>query len=394
MTHKFPIIKRIEDVLPAIVGRDEFFVAERDGFIVINYTVAYDTSFEIDETDLMDNYGDMIPTGIMRRECRGIIFYPDGTIMSRPFVKFHNIGEREDTRIENIDMTRDHIIMEKMDGSMIRPMFVDGKVRLGTKMGITDVAVEAEGVVSDSQLEWMGIMMLQHCTPLFEYVSPENRIVLEYDAADLVLLAVRNNITGDYMDITLLDPNDFFTVVPTYGSVSGTLDDYVAQQRTAEGREGFIIQFDDGQMVKGKNDWYVRIHRVKDKIRTDRHVLALLLENELDDVYPVLMDADYDRVKQYEADFHTRLEEITARITNDAAQAVLQANGDRKLLATVILPNSVIPKEDWKFVFKVADGSAVPELIMSHIKSKLGNTVKYNELAAWMGLSKDKGGDE
>ena len=42
MNYKFPYIKNISDVLPAIAGRDEFTVAEKEGYTVINYNVVDD----------------------------------------------------------------------------------------------------------------------------------------------------------------------------------------------------------------------------------------------------------------------------------------------------------------------------------------------------------------
>ena len=39
MNYEFPTIRNISDVLPAIMGRDEFVVAEKEGYTVINYNV-------------------------------------------------------------------------------------------------------------------------------------------------------------------------------------------------------------------------------------------------------------------------------------------------------------------------------------------------------------------
>jgi hypothetical protein len=39
MNYKFPLINNISDVLPAIAGRDEFVVTEKEGYTVINYNV-------------------------------------------------------------------------------------------------------------------------------------------------------------------------------------------------------------------------------------------------------------------------------------------------------------------------------------------------------------------
>jgi RNA ligase len=388
MNYNFPIIKTIEDVLPAVEGRSEFVVAERDGFTVINYNVGYSDTFDIDEDDLMANYGRAIPKGVMRRECRGLIFYPDGRIMSRPFHKFFNVGEREETQLRNIDLSKPHSIMEKLDGSMIRPLDIDGKVRLGTKMGVTDTSIAAEKIVTRNQLDWMYMMLKQGLTPLLEFVSPENRIVVRYDFAELVLLAVRNNETGDYMDIEEFR-NDrlLFAIAPNYGSVEENLDEYIERQRGRDGREGDIIAI--GNMrYKIKNDWYVRIHKVKDRIRTDRHILALLLEGELDDAYPHLDEEDYNYVKAYEAKFHLVYNQKLVHLTAVAKEALNKSDGDKKKLATQILPAMKnISKQDFSFIFSVADGRDLNQMILSHVTKNMGNTTKYEELEKWLGLT-------
>jgi len=397
MHYKFPIIERIEDVLPAIQDRDEFVVAERDRYTVINYNVGYADTFDIDENDLMENHGEMIPKGIMRRECRGLIFDVNGDIMSRPFHKFFNVSEREETQLHNLDMSKPHVIMEKMDGSMVRPLYLDGRIQLATKMGVTDVAEEAlEYLLSRSDAAeitvWMQRMIAAGITPLFEYVSPKNQIVIEYEEPDLVLLALRNNRNGlyipfpEYREDSITSIPRGITQVPEYGSVDGGLEEYVARQRESEGREGDIIRFADGHAVKVKNDWYVRIHKVKDKIRTDRHILALLLENELDDVYPHLDERDYERVKQYERDFHRLYHEKLVELDQVVNDLITDAEGDRKRLATEVLPASDLDQRQWRFVFAHADGKDLNDLLMEHVRKNLGNTRKYLELAEFLGL--------
>ena len=392
MNYDFPIIETIHDVLPAIHGQSEFIIAYRDGFKVINYNVGYEHTFTIDENDLMENHGKFIPKGVMRRECRGLIFYPDGTIMSRPFHKFFNVGERDETQMHCIDMSQPHTLYEKMDGSMIRPMMVNGVFRLGTKMGVTDTSIAAEAILTIALRQWMNDAMQRNLTPLFEFVSPDNRIVLKYDKPELVLLALRNNITGEYLDIEGMRNNVAFSVVPSYGALDGNFDEYIARQRGKEGREGDIIRFDDGHMLKIKNDWYVRIHKVKDKIRTDRHVLALLLANDLDDVYPHLDEIDYNYVKSYEAKFHAAMIDKVAHLNATVSTALSQAGGDKKKLAIEILPATDLLKHEYGIVFKMADGGHdLGDLVMKHVVASLGNTAKYNDLAVWLGLNEDKG---
>jgi RNA ligase len=387
MSYEFPTIRTIDDVLPHIKGCEEFIVAERDGFTVVNYMVSMPDTFpplkvsggskRMREQRVLSNR--------IRRECRGLIFYPDGRIMSRPFHKFFNIGEREETQLHNIDWERPHVIIEKMDGSMIRPLDVNGTFRLGTKMGVTDVSEQAEKIMTDGQRSWMDIMMKQHVTPLFEFVSPENRIVVEYDKAELVLLAMRSNITGEYLDILPIRKNEFFRVVDTYGAVDSDFAEYLEEQRGLEGREGFIISF-GGDMYKGKNDWYVRIHKTMDRIRFDRNIVDLILNKDLDDVLPMLPQKDSDRICNFEKHFWRKFQDKEDYIKSLHAKAV--KFGDRKSIATQFM-STVSNKGDAALVYRMLDGNDCRDIILAHIEKNISSNVKWTECAKWMEMDND-----
>lgn len=195
MYYLFPTINHINDVLPHIEGREEFIVAERDFGKVVNYMVEMPDTFTLNDSDDIG--------GIIRRECRGIKFYPDGKIAARPFHKFFNIGQKEETQPHLIDINKSHIIMDKRDGSMLHPMIVDGSIRWMTKMGITEVSEIAEKFISNNVkynkfAQWC---IEQNLTPIFEYTGPKNQIVISYQQEELTLLAVRHMITGQYLDI-------------------------------------------------------------------------------------------------------------------------------------------------------------------------------------------------
>ena len=124
--YKFPVIHTIADVKQHIEGYKEFRVFERDFGSIINYTHMTRKTFQImtnadaaaDDDDDNDIHG-----GIIRHECRGIIFDKEGNIMSRPFHKFFNVNELKETKeavIENSIREKAHVIMEIMDGSMIK----------------------------------------------------------------------------------------------------------------------------------------------------------------------------------------------------------------------------------------------------------------------------------
>ena len=374
MKYKFPILRHINDVLPAIEGRDEIIVAEREKFDVINYVVAFPDTFDMeDENDLH---------GAIRRECRGLIFDKMGNLISRPFHKFFNVGERIETQMANLDMNAEHVIMEKMDGSMIRPLVLDGELFLGTKMGVTEIAIDAMKVITDNAKGWLRNMVEMGKTPLLEYIAPTNKIVIQYEVAKLVLLAVRDNLTGEY---TLPEDSPFETVA-TYGSMQGNIEDYIARARDMTGREGDIIRFADGHMAKIKNDWYVRIHKVKDMIRTERHILNIIINEEIDDLIPILDEEDVKTVRDYEKRFEDALHDVMGRIEGLILLAKTLHGGDKKDVAINFVPN-LIHKQDARFIFSVLDGKELRPLVLDHVRKSVTKTEKYDELVKWMGIA-------
>lgn len=373
MFYEFPKIRTIDDVLPHIEGWDEFIVAERENYTVINYVVAMKETFDMEGPEDVG--------GSIRRECRGLIFYPDGRIMSRPFHKFFNVGEREETMTENIDMSPTHIIMEKMDGSMIRPVMIGDEMRLGTKMGLTDIAEEAEKWLytnSPAAVDWVRSYVDRGYTPIFEWIGPENKIVIEYSEHKLVLLAIRHNETGKYY----MPEFPVFEMPEVFGSVTDNLDEYVARHRNDEGREGFIIRFANGHHLKGKNDWYVRVHKTKDMIRTDRHVIDLLVREELDDVLPLLDKSDTEHVRELETRFwnafndkHVELYDLYDKVRDKT----------KKEFALEVMP-TLDHKEDSKFIFSAMDGKTIRPMLIDHVLSSVSNTTKYERLVVWLGM--------
>lgn len=371
MHYQFPEIRTIEDVLPHVEGRSEFIVAEREFGTVINYVVSMADTFDMSGPEDLG--------GAIRRECRGIIFDTEGRVMSRPFHKFFNVNERLETMSHYIDMSQTHVIMEKMDGSMIRPIRLNGMVRLATKMGITDIAEEAERLITSDQYEWLDEVMSSDVTPIFEYIAPTNKIVIEYSEPKLVLLGARNNITGEYF---MPHPAPF-EVVPQYGSVDGGLSEYIARAREMQGREGDIIRFADGHMIKIKNDWYVRIHKTKDLIRADRNIADIIVNEQLDDVLPLLDAADLAVVRSYEKRFDAALENVLGRLEGLVTLARVLHGGVKKEVAINFIPN-LINKEDASFIFSALDGKELRPLVIKKIKESVGNGPKYEALMSWM----------
>jgi RNA ligase len=311
MHYNFPQITHLDQVLEAIQGVDGFIVAQRDWGTVVNYVQMGPDLFP--EVHTAGGSASMREKATLhkaiRRECRGLIFNKQGELVSRPLHKFWNAGERRETLLENIDLSKPHIILDKMDGSMIRPIpITGGTYRLGTKMGITDVAQQAERYVankSNINTFILGAIGAGY-TPIFEWCSRQQRIVIDYPEDRLVLIAVRHVLTGEYLtyqQMQELAGEYDLDLVRAYTGTVENMQQLVNETRALEDQEGWVIRWDDGHMVKLKADSYVKIHRAKDALMQEKNLIDLIISEKLDDVKSFLPQEDLTRVENYERDF-------------------------------------------------------------------------------------------
>jgi predicted P-loop ATPase len=148
------------------------------------------------------------------------------------------------------------------------------------------------------------------------------------------------------------------------------------------GVEGFVVDF-GGHKVKCKADQYCRIHKVKDKIRTERNILEIIINEELDDLLPILDEADQNTVREYERRFDTALETVLGRLEGLVTLARVLHGGVKKDIALNFVPN-LIHKEDASFIFRVMDGKELRPLVLEHIAKSASNTARYEALEKWM----------
>lgn len=282
----FLTITHIDDVLPHIDGRQEFVVADRGSYTVVDYVYA-----------LPDSFDDPV-----RRECRGLKFDRSGRIIARGLSKFFNISEKPETQPHLIDFSIPHVITEKLDGSMVHGCVLDNQAVLMTRMGLSDQAKMADALLTDAQREYIKHSALIGYTLIFEFTSPQNRIVIRYDEPQLTLLAVRDTYSGEYLSKDVLQSVAADMHLPLVRHLPSDWNDaqaFVDYARTIRGAEGFVVRFDDGLWVKAKGDDYVLKHRAKDSVMREKNVLALVLRGELDDVIPLLEPDDAVEIEQY-----------------------------------------------------------------------------------------------
>ena len=303
--YAFPMISNIKDVMVAV--SDDFRVVEKGEHTFINYNTMIGDAFPPVE-------GDNALIAALRREFRGITFNTaTGDIVSRPYHKFFNFGERSDVPLTAMYQMDKPVILEKIDGSMIRPIIdMAGDVRWFTKMGLTDVGMAAESFAYFSDKKYgteyyalAKFMVESNCTPLFEYTSPDTRIVVPHESESMVLLDIRANKTGAYYSRHIvrtiaksfgITPVDFVDHLCKPTARVFDLGRIVQDTKERTDGEGVVIVDKNGHRGKLKADDYVRLHRAKDRVKNERRVMEVFIEEQLDDLIPLLSDFDKERV--------------------------------------------------------------------------------------------------
>lgn len=333
----FPVIKNAEQVLKAIDGNSAFIVKrdEEADLLIVNYVLNTPATFpEFTGDSAQDEVSAIL------RECRGITFrLSTGELLSRKYNKFFNLGERDEVTVNRLDWSRPHLILEKLDGSMITPVLVDGQVRYATKMGLTDVACLAEKFAAsfaDYRYDRFSEEMIRlGVTPIFEFCSRKQRIVVDYPEDQLVLTAIRDNLLGEYWTQEQMENTSLaydIPVVKAYntGGTYLAVKDFMAAHADMEGAEGFVVRFADGDMVKVKMEWYLKLHKMVDLMKNERALIQLILDEQIDDVLSMIRDEDRHAVEEFERLLQAHWTELATKIQGYVknAREVIQKNMD------------------------------------------------------------------
>lgn len=369
------------------LGVQAFIEADRGDFVVFNYVVSFDGSFP-------DLTGDPVRDREIAiiRECRGITFDKEsGEVVMRKFHKFFNVGQREETQSHAIDWSHPHVILSKADGSMISPYRNrSGEIEWHTKMGLTDVAkpVNEYAARNAHYVDFAQFMVRHGCTPLFEWCSRKQKIVIDYPEDKLVLLAVRDNHTGQYRDYpTLMELGDRYGI-PVIDRIEGSVTDpaaFLEAVRVLEGEEGYIVRFANGHMVKAKAEDYLRLHNMVDMLQLEKNVLALVLSGTLDDAKPLMTDDSRQRVEAYVEAVERGAAETAARLKEYADRALAEVDGDRKRFAVEKVNIPSVDSRDRPFLFRIASGGDPVQTVLDHIRKNTGTGTRVDEIRALIG---------
>jgi T4 RnlA family RNA ligase len=171
------------------------------------------------------------------------------------FNKFWELNQYPEFTYEHFKDKKIKKVMIKEDGNLVSFVKLpNGKIISRVKEGFKTLFNKTANefiIKNPIYYKFIEYCLDNEIIPLFELVG-ENRIVLKYDRNDLILLNLRNDMTGEYIDKLDYD----MTGINIVRNEEHTLEELIELAKTLEEVEGWVVQFDDDTLLKIKTQWY------------------------------------------------------------------------------------------------------------------------------------------
>jgi T4 RnlA family RNA ligase len=231
-------------------------------------------------------------------QCRGLVTDDKGNVVARPFKKFFNMEEGKHTP------TKEFEVYEKMDGSLGIVFHYEGEWIFASRGSFTsEQSTKGRELLNKYDLD----ILSPGYTYLFEIIYDANRIVVDYDFEDVVMLGCIKTIDGDECDIW----DDYyaspFELVKKYDSIS---DYSTLKEKIGDNEEGFVVRFSNGDRMKIKGEEYIRLHKIMTEVSTKSVWEILSNGGSMEELLKDVPDEFYSRIKEYENELITQFKKI------------------------------------------------------------------------------------
>lgn len=228
-------------------------------------------------------------------ECRALILDKDYNILHRSFDRFFNYNEDPNTTNFNI---QNAICDEKLDGTLIgiyfdnskwcistrKMAFAEGEIK--TKLNFKNINTfnELINYYFKNELDIFYKHANINYSYIFEFVSPDNRIVTVYNEPRLVLLAVRNKLSGEYLDRKEEGKKVFWKWYPKEYKFQSFTDIIDTLSKLPSDYEGYVCNLNNWR-IKIKNPAYLAIHNLRTNNELNENAIIHLVHNMEYDEY-------------------------------------------------------------------------------------------------------------
>jgi len=313
-------------------------------------------------------------------DMRGLtfVFNEDCSLYNRFLLleKFFNLNQVPESMYSIVKNYKIKYVNNKEDGSIASFIRLpNGKVLGKSKMSFeSDQALGITKIYKTNPdikklVDWS---LDNDIVAIFEYVAPQNRIVLRYPAEELILLRLRDNKTGKHIDLkNHMDKIGSVKIAPFEDDFED-LDHLMEVVAKQEDKEGVIVQAEDANgndfFFKLKTPWYCERHGLlTEDLYRENVLIGYVLDDKIDDIL--------GQIPEDQADAHERIEKIIAVVKKAITEKVLDIEKSYQVfvdMGSVHKDYALSNKKDKNFgyVMAMSRGADVYELAKDYIREK------------------------
>jgi hypothetical protein len=196
-------------------------------------------------------------------EMKGIcfVFNDDGTIFKHYVMlhKFWELNQYQHSKYELFNNKKIKNITTKEDGFLFSFLKLpNNKIIPFNKHGFfDDQHLEVVNFLDNKNYyNFINYCLNNNIQPLFEYIG--SKLYVNYgNKKDLILLKLRNNLTGQYLNI-----NEFNTKgISIIEEKKETFNEIIELAKTLTNIEGWVVHFNDDTMLKVKTNWWIKLKK-------------------------------------------------------------------------------------------------------------------------------------
>lgn len=294
-------------------------------------------------------------------ECRSLILALNTfEVVSQKFRRFFNLGEAPDL-VAGMDYSKS-VVFEKADGSLCgvyRNPHTD-RWEVSTRgmakaegehiMGGTfrERMIAAFGFSGEDAFQSYfseSVFINQDATFIFEFTSPENRIVTKYEKPEMVLIGAAHDghefsLEGLSLLATAMIQDGLTVRLPQVFAATDA-ESLVKMVNAFENlAEGVVVwEESTGRRVKIKSQTYLAAHKLRgnDAVPTRKNMMAVVLEGEIDELLAV-----FPEFQQYADPVLADVAELERKITE--VWATTKDIPEQKAFALAVVPHGRISK--------------------------------------------------
>lgn len=291
-------------------------IKEHENYVLFKYNL-FDSNFNED----------------IVREARGIILDKSKNfkVVCYGFNKFFNYGEPSAAAID----WESAFISEKIDGSNIRVWVDNGKVHYST-LGMIDLDNENgekfKKIVEDllsKEHKTINLLNYYNFTLIFELVSPETKVVIDYEKPDLYLIGIRNNSTMQEINIYASD------LLPTFKRPKryyfNSLDEIIEVCRNlSKDEEGYVVCDKYFNRIKIKSIEYLKAHYYNNNNAVSTKYILQIIEDQEQEEFLSYFPQYAEKINKIQEWLNHGFDEFCLPYLNEARE-IYQNDGNRAL---------------------------------------------------------------